>query len=67
MNNYELDGQAAQLGPLVYRQISLGLPAFARLKEWQRHFQKLDRRKVSNSETVSRLILNNPPPPRQGV
>lgn len=64
MKNHRLGGRSVELGPLVYRQISFGLAAFDRLKDWQRHFQKQERRTVSNSETLSRLILNTPPPPR---
>lgn len=47
---------------LVHRQVSFELAAFDRLKEWQRHYEQAERRRVTNSEVMSRLILNNAPP-----
>jgi len=62
MNDQAKRPAYAQAAPFVYRQVSFDLRAFDRLKEWQRHFQKREGRRVSNSETLSRLILNNPSP-----
>lgn len=46
--------------PLIYRQFSLTLPAFAALKAWQGRLQAEDGRRVTNSEALSRLILSCP-------
>lgn len=48
--------------PLIYRQVSFDLPAFDLLKQWQRYFQRREETRLTNSEVMCRLILNNPPP-----
>jgi hypothetical protein len=47
---------------LVHRQVSFELAAFDLLKDWQRHYERVEGRRITNSEVVSRLILNNPTP-----
>lgn len=42
---------------LVYRQVSFTLAAFDRLKDWQRHIERTEGRRVTNSEALNRLIL----------
>lgn len=47
---------------LIHRQVSFELAAFDLLKDWQRHYERTEGRQITNSEVLSRLILNNPPP-----
>jgi len=47
---------------LIYRQLSLTLPAFAALKAWQSHWESAEGRRITNSEALSRLILASPAP-----
>lgn len=47
---------------LIYRQLSLTMPAFAALKAWQRHWESSEGRRITNSEALSRLILASPAP-----
>jgi hypothetical protein len=47
---------------LIHRQVSFELAAFDLLKHWQRHYQRTEERRITNSEVLCRLILNNPPP-----
>lgn len=47
---------------LVHRQVSFELSAFDRLKEWQRHLERVEGRRITNSEVMCRLILNNAAP-----
>lgn len=53
----------AQRATLIYRQVSFSLPAFDRLKDYQRHFEFAEGRKLTNGEVLDRLILNTPVPP----
>lgn len=45
---------------LIYRQVSFTLPAFDRLKEYQRRIEHAEGRRVTNSEALDRLILSHP-------
>lgn len=45
---------------LIYRQISFSLAAFDRLKEYQRHLERTEGRRLTNSEALDRLILTHP-------
>ena len=45
---------------LVYRQVSFGLEAFDALKQYQRHIERTEARRVTNSEVLDRLILSHP-------
>jgi hypothetical protein len=47
---------------LVHRQVSFELAAFDRLKDWQRYFERVEGRRITNSEVLCRLILNNAAP-----
>jgi len=47
---------------LVHRQVSFELAAFDLLKEWQRHYERIEGRGITNSEVMCRLILNNASP-----
>ncbi|MGE8227019.1 MAG: hypothetical protein ACN6RK_14650 [Stenotrophomonas sp.] len=47
---------------LVYRQVSFTLAAFDHLKNWQRHLESTEGRRVTNSEALERLILSHPKP-----
>ena len=47
---------------LVYRQVSFTLAAFDHLKDWQRHIERTEGRRVTNSEALERLILSHPKP-----
>lgn len=47
---------------LIYRQASFSLAAFDRLKDWQRHWETTEGRRVTNSEALDRLILTNRQP-----
>ena len=48
---------------VVYRQVTFSIEAFDRLKDWQRHWQSLEGRRVTNGVALDRLILaaSNPP------
>lgn len=49
---------AANVRPvLVYRQVSFTLAAFDHLKDWQRHIERTEGRRATNSEVLDRLIL----------
>jgi hypothetical protein len=43
--------------------VSFSIEAFDRLKDWQRHWQRLEGRRVTNGVALDRLILaaSNPP------
>jgi hypothetical protein len=47
---------------LIWRQVPLSRPAFDRLKEWQRHLERIEGRRLTNGEVLDRLILANPQP-----
>ena len=47
---------------LVWRQVSLSMAAFDRLKEWQRQLERVERRRLTNGEVLDRLILAHPQP-----
>jgi hypothetical protein len=47
---------------LVHRQVSFELAAFDLLKVWQRHYERIEQRRITNSEVMSRLLLNNAAP-----
>lgn len=47
---------------LVYRQVTFTVPAFDRLKSWQRHWEQAEGRRVTNSEALVRLILASAAP-----
>lgn len=42
---------------LIFRQVSFTAPAFDRLKDYQRHLERIEGRRVTNSEALDRLIL----------
>lgn len=46
--------------PLIHRQLSFTVPAFDRFKQYQRHLERTEGRRVTNSEALSRLILSHP-------
>jgi len=46
--------------PLIHRQVSFTLAAFDRLKDYQRHLERTEGRRMTNSEALSRLILSHP-------
>lgn len=48
--------------PKVYRHVALAVSAFDRLKDWQRHFERTGGRRVTNGETLDRLLLALPLP-----
>lgn len=52
-----LSGNASTL---IFRQVSFTLAAFDRLKEHQRHLERTEGRRVTNSEALDRLILSHP-------
>ncbi len=54
---------APQRPALVYRQAAFTVPAFDRLKDWQRHLERIEGRRVTNNEALDRLILAFPAPP----
>lgn len=43
---------------LIFRQVSFTLPAFDRLKDYQRQLERSKGRRVTNSEALDRLILS---------
>jgi len=45
---------------LIYRQVSFTLAAFDHLKEYQRHLERTECRRLTNSEALDRLILSHP-------
>ena len=45
---------------LIFRQVSFSLAAFDRLKDHQRHLERTEGRRVTNSEALDRLILSHP-------
>ncbi len=45
---------------LIHRQLSFTLVAFDRFKQYQRHLEATEGRRVTNSEALSRLILSHP-------
>lgn len=47
---------------LVYRQVSFSLRCFERLKDWQRHLEQLEGRRMTNSEILGRMVLSLPRP-----
>jgi hypothetical protein len=47
---------------LVHRQVSFELAAFDLLKQWQRHYERIEGRRITNSEVMCRLILSNAAP-----
>lgn len=49
--------------PVVYRQVTFSIEAFDRLKNWQRHWERVEGRRVTNGVALDRLILaaSNPP------
>ena len=47
---------------LVYRQVSFELAAFDRLKDWQRHYSRVEGRNVTNSEALSRILVSHSAP-----
>lgn len=53
----DLPGDASTL---IYRQVSFSLSAFDRLKEYQRHLERTEGRRVTNAEALDRLILSHP-------
>jgi len=48
---------------VVYREFSIGLDAFDRLKHWQRFLEREEDRRLTNGEVIDRLILAVPAPP----
>jgi len=48
---------------VVYREFSIGLNAFDRLKHWQRYLEREEERRLTNGEVIDRLILAVPAPP----
>lgn len=54
--------QASTAPPLIFRQVSFTLPAFDRLKDYQRHLECTEGRRLTNGEVLDRLILANPRP-----
>lgn len=42
---------------LIFRQVSFTAPAFDRLKDYQRHLERIEGRRVTNCEALDRLIL----------
>lgn len=55
-------GQSSTSTSLIFRQVSFTLPAFDRLKDYQRHFECTEGRRLTNGEVLDRLILANPRP-----
>ena len=53
---------AREVPPLIFRQVAFTLPAFDRLKDYQRHFACTEGRRLTNGEVLDRLILANPQP-----
>jgi len=47
---------------VIYRQLSIGLDAFDRLKQWQRHIEQKEGRRITNGEILDRVILSIPAP-----
>lgn len=47
---------------LVYRQVSFDLPAFDKLKDWQRQYSRTEGRNITNSEALSRILADYPAP-----
>jgi len=45
---------------LIYRQVSFTLAAFDHLKEYQRHLERTEGHRLTNSEALGRLILSRP-------
>ncbi len=45
---------------LIHRQLSFTLAAFDHFKQYQRHLEATEGRRVTNSEALSRLILSHP-------
>jgi len=48
---------------VIYREFSIGLDAFDRLKYWQRYLEREEDRRLTNGEVIDRLILAVPAPP----
>lgn len=55
-------GQSSTSTSLIFRQVSFTLSAFDRLKDYQRHFECTEGRRLTNGEVLDRLILANPRP-----
>jgi len=53
----------AAAGAVIYRQVSIALAAFDRLKHWQRYIARKEGQTLTNGETISRLLLTLPEPP----
>jgi hypothetical protein len=45
---------------LIHRSVSFTRAAFDRFKQYQRHLEGTEGRRVTNSEALSRLILSHP-------
>lgn len=52
-------GLPGDASTLIYRQVSFTLAAFDHLKEYQRHLERTEGRRVTNSEALGRLILSH--------
>lgn len=47
---------------LIHRQVTFTLDAFDRLKSWQRHLERTERRSFTNGEILDRIIPAAPAP-----
>jgi hypothetical protein len=50
----------APTSALIYRQVSFSLQAFDRLKDFQRHLERTEGQRLTNSQALDRLILSHP-------
>ena len=47
---------------VIYREVTLSLQAFNRLKDWQRFLEATEGERMTNGELIDRLILAYPMP-----
>ncbi len=57
-----MNGPIDESTPVIYRQVSFSLAAFDHLKDWQRHIERAEGRRLTNGEVLDRLILAVPLP-----
>jgi len=48
---------------VIYRRVSIGKPAFDRLKHWHRHLEQQEQKRLTNGDVLDRLIMAVPAPP----
>lgn len=47
---------------VIYREVSLGVDAFDRVRQWQRQHERTEGRRITNGEVPDRLIRSHTNP-----